>query len=133
MIGLDTNIIIRYLTQDDLRQAKIVNKLLDESITNKKTLWISLITLCECSWVLEKCYEVSKPELIEIFKKLLEVQQLEFEGEDIAWEALKDFEDNRKAGFADCLIGRQNIHNKCQLTYSFDRHATGLPSFKLLS
>ncbi len=130
MIGLDTNVMIRYITQDDPIQSKMANRLLGDIFSSGELVWINQITLCEIYWVLESCYHLSKKKLVEVIKMLLEIKQIEFEHEETAWEALKDFESMSKVDFVDCLIGRQNEKQKCLFTYTFDRGAAQLPTFQ---
>lgn len=135
MIGLDTNIVIRYLIQDDPEQSRKVNQCIEKWIKNKQVLWICQITLCEIFWVLEKCYKLGKEELVSILYSLLKTRQIRVEKDDIAWQALYDYEKSARINFPDCLIGRQNMHLECIHTYTFDKVAAKeLPkSFLLLS
>lgn len=133
MIGLDTNVVIRYLVQDDPAQAKQATACIEAWIAQKMTLRICQITLIEIYWVLERCYKLKKPELIAILSMLLQTRQIQVEHDDIAWQALRDYE-HSKAGFSDCLIGRQNAHYECSFTYTFDKEtAKQLATFKLIS
>ena len=137
MIGLDTNVVIRYLVQDDPEQSKKANQFIEKSMKTgeEKILWICQLTLCEIFWVLERCYDLNKEELISTLSALLQTRQIRIEQEDIAWAALRDFERSSKVGFSDCFIGRQNALHECIHTYTFDKDAAKhLPStFKLMS
>lgn len=135
MIGLDTNVVVRYLVQDDPVQSKKANQFIEKSMKTGEALWICQITLCEIFWVLERCYDLNKDELVSTLSALLQTRQIRIEQEDIAWAALRDYERSSKVGFSDCLIGRQNAHHECIHTYTFDKDAAKLlPStFKLLS
>ncbi len=75
MIGLDTNVIVRYLTQDDPSQSEIADKIISRSTDQGEMLWISQITLCETVWVLERAYKISKKTIVEILHFLLETQE----------------------------------------------------------
>lgn len=133
MIGLDSNIVIRFLVQDDPKQSKKVNQWFDKWIQAEEVLWICQATLCEIFWVLERSYRLDKQELIKVLKLLLQTK-IEVENSEVVWEALYDYEKNANMGFADCLIGRQNSYFKCDATYTFDKKAAKqLPViFKLL-
>lgn len=135
MIGLDTNVIIRYLVQDDPKQSSQANRIIQNAIAEGMTIWISQITLCEVVWVLESSYKISKNELIEVIRQLLFTQGLTVENETVALHALHDFENHTSVDFSDCLIGRHNVANKCVFTFTFDRKAAKrLPSiFKSVS
>ena len=123
MIGLDTNILISYLTQDDVLQAELANKVITRSSHQGELLWIGQITLCETLWVSERAYKISKAEIINILHMLLQTQELTFEKHDVIWRAIQDYKTCQSVGFVDCLIGRQNESNDCDYTYTFDKDA----------
>lgn len=123
MIGLDTNVIVRYLVQDDPKQSKAANRIIEHAVSNDELLGISLVTLCELVWVLESCYQTTKEEIISLIKQLLQIRQAWIENDDVVRQALHDFELHTGIDFADCLIGRQNIANDCAFTYTFDKLA----------
>lgn len=133
MIGLDTNIIIRYLVQDDPIQSQKANHLIATATKSGKKLLISQITLCEVAWLLERTYKVPKIEFVQIIKSLLQTEQLVIESDDVVWQALQDYEKASQIDFPDCLIGRQNLNLKCDYTYTFDvQAAKRVKTFKLL-
>lgn len=133
MIGLDTNVIIRYLTQDDARQSHLANKVINEAIEKGNLLWISHLTLVETIWVLERAYKTSKIQMIEVIHILLQTEELILEKHDIVWRSLQDYKSCKSVGFADCLIGRSNVSNDCQYTYTFDKEVSKeLGTFQLL-
>jgi predicted nucleic-acid-binding protein len=123
MIGLDTNVVVRYLVQDEPKQSEQANRIIEKAVVDGETLGISQVTLCEIVWVLERCYSVSKKELIDVLKQLLQTQQIRVEHDAIARQALRDFEHHAGVDFSDCLIGRQNAFNDCSFTYTFDKNA----------
>jgi predicted nucleic-acid-binding protein len=123
MIGLDTNVLIRYLTQDDPKQSATANHFIKKSVSHGENLWIGLITLCETVWVLERAYSLSKSEITEVLRSLLSTKQIQFQEKDSVWQALGDFEESRNVSFSDCLIGRQNLSHECSHTYTFDKEA----------
>lgn len=134
MIGLDTNVIVRYLVQDDPKQSKKANHIIESAIAASEYLWLSQITLCEVVWVLERCYDLSKKELLHILKTILQIQQIRIEFDSIVRQALSDFESHSKVDFSDCLIGRQNAFHGCVCTYTFDKDAAKnlQPMFNLI-
>ncbi len=123
MIGLDTNVIIRYLVQDHPGQAQKASRFIEKSIAAGETLWICQITLCEIFWVLERSYELSREELVSTLKMLLRTRQIRIERDDIVKLALQDYERNPKVDFPDCMIGRQNASFECVSTCTFDKNA----------
>lgn len=135
MIGLDTNVVIRYLLQDDPKHSKLANHIIEKAIENGVSLWISQITLCEMVWVLESCYNITKKELLLVLKQLLQTQEIQIEQDNITRQALRDFESYEGVYFSDCLIGKQNSFNNCSCTYTFDKKAAKKlhSNFKLIS
>lgn len=123
MIGLDTNVVIRYLVQDEPKQSAIATHLIEKAVADGEILWICQVTLCEIAWVLERCYSLAKSDLIQVIKQLLQTHQMRIEQDDIVWQALRDFEHLAGTDFSDCLIGRQNAFNECSFTYTFDKNA----------
>lgn len=134
MIGLDTNVIVRYLVQDDPKQSKLANHFIENAIATKETLAISSITICEIVLVLERCYAIDRDELVNVLKKILLIQQIWVENDMIVRQALCDFEHHAGVDFSDCLIGRLNFSKECSFTYTFDKKAAKkLPTlFKLI-
>ena len=129
MIGLDTNVLVRFLTQDDPIQAQKVNRLFEEAETTGRNLWISLITLCELAWVLESCYDISKNELTEILTKLFRIKQIRIENTIAAEAALTAYKATSRVDFSDCLIGFHNASHHCIHTVTFDKQALRLKEF----
>ncbi len=123
IVGLDTNVVIRYIVQDHPEQSKRANRCIESWIKQGKALRICQIALSEIYWVLERCYKLSKPELISVLSALLQTKQIQIEQDNVVWQALRDFE-NSSVGFSDCLIGRQNASCECSATFTFDKEAT---------
>jgi predicted nucleic-acid-binding protein len=133
MIGLDTNVIIRYLTQDDEGQSKKANQIIENGINSNHNFWISQLTFCEVVWVLERSYKLKKTKIIDILSKILETEHLIIENESIVEQALEDYKQH-SISFSDCLIGQFNKHHDCLFTYTFDvKAANKLSTFKLVN
>ncbi len=131
MIGLDTNVLIRFLTRDDREQAEASRKFIQRASDEKTVLFINHMVLCELTWVLKVTYNYSRESIAEVIEGILFTRQFEFEDKDLAMEGLKAYR-TAKAGFADCLIGVRNRAAGCESTVTFD-HATGsLDEFTLL-
>ena len=128
MIGLDTNVLVRYLVQDDPAQAGKAARLIEQAADRGDRLFVSCIVLCELVWVLSGCYGATKAELVEVLGKILDTTQFEIEHKDCARAALADFRTHR-ADYADCLIGRIGQALGCRSTHSFDKGAAPLPTF----
>ena len=131
MIGLDSNIVIRYLVQDDKKQSAAATRFIEKSLTTDVPGYINHITLCEIVWVLQRCYDVTKQQLRDIIEGLLTTKQLIVENAEVAWKALRAYDAN-SADFCDALIGQANIHSGCEHTVTFDKKAASLPGFDLL-
>ena len=129
MIGLDTNVLVRYLVQDDPVQAKKANALIDRSAAQDSAMFINHVVMCELAWVLGRGYGYAKADLAELIEKILLGRQFEIEKKDLVWAALADFNASR-ADFADCLIGVTNVMAGCESTLTFDRSAASLRAFK---
>jgi predicted nucleic-acid-binding protein len=122
MIGLDTNVLVRYLAQDDKAQSAIATKLIEQTLTASKPGFISTVSLVEVVWVLEGCYNCTRDEVIDIVERLLRVKQLRVQDAEVVWQAVRLFR-NGKADFADCLIERAGGAHACEHTVSFDKAA----------
>ena len=131
MIGLDTNVVIRYLVQDDKKQSAAATRFIEKSLTTDVPGYINHITLCEIVWVLQRCYGLTKQQLRDIIEGLLTTKQLIAENVEVAWKALRVYDAN-SADFCDALIGQANIHSGCEHTVTFDKKAASLPGFDLL-
>ncbi len=131
MIGLDTNILVRYLTQDHPVQARLATHLLEETLTSEEPGFVSLIVLVEVVWVLESCYDTSRAEIAGILERLLRVRQLRIQDAETAWQALRAFR-SAPGDFADCLIERIGHAGACSHTVTFDRAATRGAGMRLL-
>ena len=98
MIGLDTNVLIRYIVQDDPNQSHQATKFIEENLSKDVTGWISHIVLCEIVWVLKRAYGYKKAILVNVIKQLLMTTELDIENPDVAWQALHEYEKG-SAGF----------------------------------
>ena len=131
MNGLDTNVLIRYVTQDDAAQAQRATECITSGCTAKDPCQIDRVVLCELVWVLESGYGYSRDLIGEFMDSLLHTRQFEFESRDAALAALRHYQ-RRNADFADALIGTANLNAGCKTTFTFDRKAESLESFTLL-
>ena len=131
MIGLDSNIVIRYLVQDDKKQSAAATRFIEKSLSTDVPGYINHITLCEIVWVLQRCYDVTEQQLRDIIEGLLTTKQLIVENVEVAWKALRAYDAN-SADFCDALIGQANVQSGCEHTVTFDKKAASLPGFDLL-
>lgn len=124
MIGLDTNVLVRYLTQDDPDQAERTNRLIESRCTKQEPGRISLIVLCELVWVLRGAYGYQKSLVVKTLEQILASREFEVENVHIATSALSAYKKG-PADFADYAIVFANRASACELTYSFDRKLAG--------
>ena len=130
MIAVDTNILVRYITNDDKEQALLATTLLDSYIGKEKSIFINIV-LCELVWVLVRGYKYQKEDIIKTLKLLLSSIEFEFENHELAFLAVIEYE-KAEADFSDILIGLLNHYRNCSVTYSFDQKALKLKYFKKL-
>ncbi|KAF0206118.1 MAG: hypothetical protein FD173_432 [Gallionellaceae bacterium] len=130
MIGLDTNVLVRYVAQDDAKQSPKASRLI-ESLTTDSPGYVSLVSVVELVWVLAGCYALSKDEICEVLETLLRTKELVVANADIIWKALRLFKSG-KADFADCLIELSAQDAGCSYTATFDRDAAKHCGMKLI-
>lgn len=131
MRGLDTNILIRFLVKDDLKQAEKVFTLLKQAESKRHLFFISDFTVIETVWVLSKLYECTNKDISNAFKILLSIPIINFESENL----LKEFiiiAEKTTLDLADLLIGLSGIYNNCKETITFDKKAAKSDLFILL-
>ena len=131
MIGLDTNVLIRYLVQDDPGQSRKATQVIVKRCTRDDPGFINRIVLCELVWVLESAYGYSKDTIVPVLEKLFRTSQLKIEDTQSAWTAFRTYQKG-KADFADCLLGTTNRFGGCDGTLTFDQAAGKLEDFQLL-
>ncbi len=127
MIGLDTNILARYFTQDDPAQAAKAGRLI-KKCTRQNPGYINLIVLAELFWLLSQRYKYKKEQLADLLRNLLQLEDLTIEAADDVYRAMKYFETG-KLQLADCLIAVRNQQAGCTTTHTFDKTAAKSPGF----
>jgi predicted nucleic-acid-binding protein len=128
MLGVDTNVLVRYLTRDDQPQYEKARRLIDRGMNKGEPLLVSLLVLLETGWVLRSRYELVKSEIVAAFSALLDTADLAFEDEPSIERALYSWK-NSAADFADCLIEARNRRLGCRATATFDGKALKLAGF----
>jgi predicted nucleic-acid-binding protein len=121
MIGLDTNVLVRYFIQDDPEQTRLAVNLID-SISPSESGWIGVAVFMELDWVLNNVLKVKKDRVVGIFDTLLVSRELVVENVDIVREALQLYR-TRNTDFSDCLIAASAKAAGCSRTVTFDRIA----------
>jgi len=131
MIGLDTNVLVRYIVRDDEVQSEAATRLIESRCTPESPGFVSSIVLCELTWVLTRGYGYRRDMVGRVIRRMLSVQELRVENAELAWRAVRLFEQG-KADFADYLIGVSNRESKADVTYTFDRRAIESDLFKIV-
>ncbi|MEH2330061.1 PIN domain-containing protein [Nostoc sp.] len=127
MIGLDTNILVRYLTRDDEKQWKQAA----EIIEREEQCFVANIVLCELVWVLRgNPYQFSREEISNTIGLMLQCSVFELENRSIIYQALQRFKQG-SADFSDYLIGALAQDYGCSLTATFDRKLRSEKGFDL--
>lgn len=130
MIGLDTNILIRYLTLDDPVQSAQATEIIEQKLSVANPGFISIVTIAEIVWVLDRAYGFTDMEIAAAIERMLQVEVLIVEDRKEVFVATVALKQGR-AAFADALIAELGVRAGCSHTLTFDKKALRLPAFKL--
>lgn len=135
MIGLDTNVLARYLAQDDARQSAAATRLIEKELSIASPGFISLVVIAELCWVLNRLYSASMDELVTMLEDLLRTPQFQLERREVVQAAIGRFKagSSRKSGLTDALIAQIADSDGCTHTVSFDKAAVRSAGMTLLS
>jgi predicted nucleic-acid-binding protein len=131
MIAVDTNVLVRLVTNDDSRQAQMAQDALEAAVRAGETLVVVHVVLCELVWVLTSSYGYSKAQCLEVLSRLLGFAALRFESRQVAAAAAKAWRSCR-ADFADALVGLTAAELGADHVLTFDKKACSLGSHRLL-
>lgn len=131
MIGLDTNILVRYLAQDDPIQSQRATAII-EGFSEDNPGFISVVALVETAWVLDRAYGVPAPEVAAVIERVLQTDILVVENEQEVFTAMIALKEGR-GSFADALIAALGSKAGCSRTLTFDQKALRLDGFELVS
>jgi predicted nucleic-acid-binding protein len=131
MIGLDTNVLVRYIVRDDPSQTAAATRLIETRCTTQDPGSVTLVVLCELVWVLDRGYGYARREIADVLRRLLAADDLQVQQSQLAWQALNLYE-QEKADFPDYVIGLTNRERHAEVTYTFDRRAAGSVLFKVV-
>lgn len=121
MQGIDTNVLVRFLVQDDDKQSARATKIF-EQISKANPAFLNNIVMCELVWVLSKAYQYEKTLIVDVIERLLSTTGIEFENTAVVRKALYLYE-NGNADFSDYLIAVINKEKRVSTTYTFDKKA----------
>ena len=127
MIGVDTNVLVRYLVKDEPEQFKAAASLFENNDNQKQGFFVSDIVLCELVWVLESAYKIKRDEVAMTLDRILRSEPFVFDHKNELWGALRDYRKGR-ADYADYLICRLGDRAGCGQTVTFDN---GLSDYRL--
>lgn len=129
MIGLDTNVLVRYLVQDDPAQSAAATQII-EVLTEDNQGFVSLVTIAELYWVLRRGYRLDESRTAGIVRGLLDSVELEVQEPDAVRRAVS--RTTGEGDFADALIAELGTVAGCRHTVTFDTKASKLPGMRLL-
>ena len=130
MIGLDTNILVRYLTQDDPIQSAKARDVIERRLTDENPGFVSIVAMAQTVWVLERAYELTSDEIVSAIERILQTDVLVVEDEQEVFTAMIALQKGQGA-FADALIAALGAKSGCSRTLTFDRKALRLSGFEL--
>jgi predicted nucleic-acid-binding protein len=129
MIGLDSNILVRYFTQDDPVQAAIATEVIEHRLNEDEPGFISIVAMAETVWVLDRHYNFRRERIADAVERMLLVDILIVESETEVFTAMVALREGR-GEFADALIGALCANAGCARILSFDRGTLRLPGFE---
>jgi len=132
MIGLDTNVLVRYLTQDDPVQSAQANAFVERQLSSAEPGIIGHVVLCEVGSVLSRAYGHTREQVADALGALLTCREFQVESPDLAILAVQDYRQGT-ADFSDYLLGRAHQRLGARYTATFDRKAAQAPQFTLLA
>ncbi|MDX9978671.1 MAG: type II toxin-antitoxin system VapC family toxin [Lentisphaeria bacterium] len=132
MVGIDTNVLVRQILQDDEEQAALARALFEGQLDASHPGHLPLVVLCELVWVLGTAYGYSRQQVVPVLRQVLVTDCLVVERHALAWAALNDYAAGN-ADYADCLIARINREEGAEFTFTFDRKAAKGEGFRLLT
>jgi predicted nucleic-acid-binding protein len=130
LIGIETNILVRYLAQDDPVQSPRATQIIEQLLTEDSPGFISLVTIAETVWVLDRIYGMSEVEIASAVERMLQADALLIQNEQEVFTAMIAFK-TRAASFSDALIAALGSWAGCSSTLTFDRKVARVKDFEL--
>ncbi len=122
MIGLDTNVLLRYLVQDDPAQSPRATAIIEHRLTKQSPGFVSLVSILEIVWVLGSLFKRTRGEIAEHIEMILAADTLEVQNEQEVYQAIVALRNGTRT-FEDALIGSIGIWRGCSATLTFDQDA----------
>ena len=129
MIGLDTNVVVRYLAQDDPVQSRKATDLIENRLTVEEPGFISILAMVETVRVLERSYDLSASELAAAIERMLQIDSLLIESEQEVFMAMVALKQGL-GSFSDALVSAIGVRAGCEYTVTFDKKALRFAGFE---
>jgi len=120
MIGVDTNVLVRFVVEDDKRQTEHANALFRRALAKGEQIFVSDVVLCQLVWVLAAAYRVPRQEIAELLTNLMRARQIEIDDADLVRQALDAFRAGR-GDFADYVIRERAMSAGCSSVATFEK------------
>ena len=130
MIGLDTNVLVRYLTQDDPIQSLKATEIIERRLTEENPGFVSIVAMVETVWVLDRAYGLAAHEIAAAVEGMLQADVLVVENEQQVFTAMIALKEGQ-GSFADAIIAALGAKAGCSCTLTLDHKALRLPGFEL--
>ena len=130
MTGLDTNVLVRYVMQDDPRQSPRATRLI-EALKPDEPGFVPVVALVELVWVQSGSYTLDRAQVATVLDTLLRSKELVIDRADLVSQALKGYS-TAGADFADALIERIAAAAGCRATLTFDGGAVKAAAMTLV-
>lgn len=131
MVGIDTNVLVRFIVQDDPDQSARAGQSLTTALSPDSPGYVNAIVLCKLVWVLKRAYKYPKPLILAVIEQLLNTRELALEHPDAARSALQSWQKG-EADFSDYYLAAINRLAGCSTTITLDLHAGDHPDFTLI-
>jgi len=128
VIGLDTNVLVRFLANDDATQSPVAAAIIEGAAERDEALFVSDVVLVEAAWVLSRVYQVPRGTLADILQRLADARHVSMRDADTVRRAAAAFAAG-KAEFADYFIGELARKAGCEHVVTFDRALWREPAF----
>ena len=130
MIGLDTNVLVRYLTQDDPIQSLKATEIIERRLTEENPGFVSIVAMVETVWVLDRAYGLAAHEIAAAVEGMLQADVLVVENEQQVFTAMIALKEGQ-GSFADAVIAALGARARCSCTLTFDQKALRLAGFEV--
>jgi predicted nucleic-acid-binding protein len=131
MKALDTNVLVRFLLNDDPAQAEIIYRKLKQAETDGEVFFVPLLVVLELIWVLDSVYKIPRQEMVDSLESLLRMPVLRYESQSVIQGLISSARDTR-IDLSDLLIAQSAKHSGCETVLTFDQRACQFGFFSRL-